>query len=282
MDNKIILVTGANSGIGKETAMTLAKEGHTVIIHGRNVDKTKKAYEEIKNTTNNKNIDMICADLSILSEIPKLVDKLKTKYKKIDVLINNAGGQFGSTREVTTEGHEKTMAINVFAPFLLTNLLLPLLQNSKSARVVTVSSGSYTIGKFDANDIELNNGYSLTRSYGLSKRYVYWIMQKFAQSNIKGVTFNTVEPGSTDSDLGRVSTQNKITKLVFYLWKPMMWSIEKAAATSIYMATSKDVEGVSGKFYGNLKEKNIKSKFKVQEDMDAVWNYCINICKEYL
>ncbi|SHL63504.1 Short-chain dehydrogenase [Anaerocolumna jejuensis DSM 15929] len=282
MNKKIILITGANSGIGKETAMTLAKEGHTVIIHGRNIEKTKKVCEEIKNVSHNQNIDMVCADLSIMSNIPKIVAELESRYNSLDVLINNAGGQYGNTREVTSEGHEKTMAINVLAPFLLTKLLLPMLQKSKSARVVTVSSASYSVGKFDAKDIELNDGYSLTRSYGLSKRYVYWIMQKFAQSGIDGVTFNTVEPGSADSDLGRVSRNGKLANLVYYLWKPMMWSMDRAAATSIYMAVSDNLEGVSGRFYGNLKEKNIKSKFRIQSEIDEVWNYCNKICKDFL
>lgn len=244
MNKKIILVTGANSGIGKETAMTLAKEGHKVIIHGRNMEKTRLACEKIKNISRNENVDMVCADLSIMSEIPKLVNELEAKCEHLDVLINNAGGQFGNTREVTIENHEKTMAINIFAPFLLTNLLLPLMKKSKSARVITVSSASYTIGKFDAEDIELKNGYSLTRAYGLSKRYAYWIMQKFSQSHIKGVTFNTVEPGSADTDLGRVSREGKLANIVYFLWKPMMWSMEKAAATSIYMALSDKVEGI--------------------------------------
>lgn len=282
MNKKIILVTGANSGIGKETAMTLAKEGHKVIIHGRNMEKTRLACEEIKNILRNENVDMVCADLSIMSEIPKLVNELEAKCEHLDVLINNAGGQFGNTREVTIENHEKTMAINIFAPFLLTNLLLPLMKKSKSARVITVSSASYTIGKFDAEDIELKNGYSLTRAYGLSKRYAYWIMQKFSQSHIKGVTFNTVEPGSADTDLGRVSREGKLANIVYFLWKPMMWSMEKAAETSIYMALSDKVEGISGKFYGNLKEKNIKSKYKFQEEIDAVWNYCNKSCNKYL
>lgn len=187
-----------------------------------------------------------------------MTEKLKEKYDHIDVLINNAGGQFGNKREVTKEAHERTMAINVFAPYLLTKLLLPLLQKSGNGRVVTVSSASYTVGKFNATDLELKNGYSLTRSYGLSKRYAYWVMMKYSQMNIKNVTFNTVEPGSSDSDLGRESRKGKLANIVYYLWKPMMWSIEKAATTSIYLADSEEVVGVNGQFFGNKKRKQIK------------------------
>lgn len=281
MDKKIILVTGASSGIGKETAMTLAKQGHTVIIHGRNVEKTRKVFEEIKKESGNENLGIITADISLMSEISSMVRKLEEKYDHLDVLINNAGGQFGSEREVTAEGHEKTIAINVFAPFLLTHLLIPLLQKSGNGRVITVSSASYTVGKFDSSDIELKSGYSLTRSYGLSKRYVYWVMQKYSQAGIEGVTFNSVEPGSADSDLGRESRKNRVANIVYFIWKPMMWSMEKAAATSIYMATSNKVQGVTGESYGNLKRKNIKAKYKIQSEMDEIWNYLNSECAEY-
>lgn len=287
MDSKIILVTGASTGIGKVTACAHAKQGHTVILHGRNVEKTKAAYDEIKKGTGHKNLDMITADLSLLSEVKKFADGVKSKYDRIDVLINNAGGQFGGKREETSEGHEKTMAINLFAPFLLTYLLLDLLQNSPSARVVTVSSESYRQGgKPILSDIELNENYTMGRAYGLSKLYVYWVMQKFAQKvkddGITNVTFNTVEPGSANTELGRVSTQDTMMKIIYYLWQPMMWSVEKAAATSIYMATSNDVEGVTGKFYGKSKEKVIKAKFRSEDGEKVIWDYCMKVCKPYL
>ncbi|WP_310603408.1 SDR family NAD(P)-dependent oxidoreductase [Anaerosporobacter sp.] len=283
---KIILVTGASSGIGKVTALALAKQGHTVILHGRNPEKTKKAFNEIKKESNNSNLDMITADLSLLSEVRKFADAIKTKYDHLDVLINNAGGQFGSVREETSEGHEKTMAINLLSPFLLTHLLLDLLHKSPSARVVTVSSESYRQGgKPFLGDIELKENYSMAKAYGLSKLYIYWIMLQFVKQTkdkFHNITFNTVEPGSANTELGRISTQEKMMKIIYYLWQPMMWSIEKAAATSIYMATSNEVEGITGKFYGKSKEKNIKSKFRSEADEKAVWDYCMKVCEPYM
>lgn len=281
MDKKIALVTGASSGIGKQTACELLKKGYFVILHGRNEAKTRAVFEEIRRSGNTA-VDMICADLSLKNEIKNMADEIRQKYDRLDVLINNAGGQFGNVREETSEGHEKTFAINVLAPFLLTKRLLPLLQKSEHGRVITVSSASYTVGKFDPDDIELKNGYSLTRSYGLSKRYAYWIMLKYASLHLSNVTFNTVEPGSTDSDLGRVSRKSKLANLVYYLWKPMMWSVEKAAATSVYMATSDDVENTNGEFYGNRKCKSVKEKYRRQDEIDGVWNYCTECCKQYI
>lgn len=287
MDKKIILVTGASSGIGKVTALALAKQGHTVILHGRDAEKTKAVYEEIKKETGSGSLDMITADLSLMKEVEKFADAVKTKYDRLDVLINNAGGQFGSKREETSEGHERTMAINLLAPFLLTHLLLGHLQKSVSARVVTVSSESYRQGGApNLMDIELKDNYSMARAYGLSKLYVYWVMQQFAEKarkeNISNVTFNTVEPGSAKTDLARISIQDTMMKIIGLLWLPMMWSVEKAAATSIFMATAKEVEGITGKFYGKSKEKNIRDKYRSRDGEKAVWDYCLSVCGAFL
>lgn len=287
MNKKIILVTGASSGIGKETALTLAKQGHTVIIHGRNAEKTKAVFMEIQKETKNKNLDMMVADLSLMSEVKDFAEKIKAKYNRLDVLINNAGAQFGKIREVTDEGHEKTMATNLFAPFLLTHLLLDALKNSPSARVVTVSSESYRQGgKPFLHDIELKDNYAFMRVYGLSKLYVFWIMRYFVKEaerqGITNITFNTVEPGSSMTDLARVSKELTLMKVLGVLWLPMMQSVQKAAATSIYMATANEVEGVTGKFYGNLKEKNIKPKFISQDGEQTIWDYCMKVCAPYI
>src|SRR5699024_1319578 len=199
MSKKIILITGASSGIGKETALTLAKEDYQLIIHGRNVARTKEVYDEIIATGNN-DVTMLTADFSLMSEVARFAQEVKHKVDHLDVLYNNAGGQFGIEREVTEEGHEKTFAINMLAPFLLTKLLLPLLEKSDSARIVTQSSESYQSADPILDDIELENHYSFGAAYGLSKLYVWWIMREFAEhlkeNNVQNVTVNTVEPGT--------------------------------------------------------------------------------------
>jgi NAD(P)-dependent dehydrogenase (short-subunit alcohol dehydrogenase family) len=284
--SKTIFITGASNGIGRATAITLAKEGHKVIIHGRNSARTQAVYDEIAALVGDDNVDQYIADLSLKSEVKKLADNIKNKYKHLDVLINNAGGQFGKYREVTSEGHEKTMAINVIAPFLLTYELLDILKESNSARVVTVSSSSYSMsGQAPLSDIELEHNYSMAKAYAYSKRYTIWIMKHFPklvqQKGINNITFNIVEPGSADTGLGRVSTQDTYMKYLYKLWKPMMWSIEKAAATSIYLATSPNVEGTTGKFFGNKKEKRIKTKYYSIEAENIIWDYCMNVTKKF-
>lgn len=287
MEKKTILITGASSGIGRATALELAKQGHALIIHGRDEQKTKAVFDEIIEKTGNRDIEMLTADLSLMADTKAFADKIIEKHDCIDVLINNAGGQFGETRLATAEGHERTFAINTLAPYLLTRLLLPLLKNSKSARVVTVSSESYKAGgAVDFNDIEFEKNYSLTHSYGLSKRYVWWIMRQFVleleKQGVTNVTVNTCEPGSAVTGLARESSKELWFRVLMFLWKPMMWSVEKAAATSVYLATSPDVEGVSGKFFGNCKEKKIKDKFISLEGQQRIWDYCANACKAYL
>lgn len=286
MDKKIILITGASSGLGKETAFALAKQGHKLIIHGRDPKKTRAVYEKIISETGNRNIEMLTADLSLMAEVKKFADKIISKYEYIDVLINNAGAQFGNERLVTSEGHEKTVAINTLAPFLLTSLLLPILKKSKSARVITVASESYKSGgEPNWNDVEFEKDYSLFRTYGLSKRYVWWLMREFSDrlkaEGISNVTVNTCEPGSAVTNLSRESLKLWYFKVIAVLWLPFMRSAKTGAKTSIYLASSADVEGKTGGFYGRCRKKDIPEKFISKESQIKIWNYCSRVCEQY-
>ncbi|MGL5682810.1 MAG: SDR family NAD(P)-dependent oxidoreductase [Marinifilaceae bacterium] len=287
MKCKTILITGASDGIGKETAKALAKQGHQIIIHGRNPQKTKQAYEEIKRESSNENIDYYIADFLSFAQIKTFSESIKQKYNHLDVLINNAGAQFTGKREITNEGHEKTMMINLFAPYFLTTLLLDLLTKSKSARVVTVSSAAHKMGgKPYLDDIELKEHYSMPKAYGLSKLYVIWIMRHFVklmkQENINNITFNTVHPASAMSSLGRESTKSLGTKIIYYLWRPMMKSTAEGAASSIYTATSPELEYVTGKYYGLKGEEKPSDKYYSVQNEQIVWNYCEKISNKYL
>ena len=287
MERKTILITGASDGIGKETAKALAKQGHQIIIHGRNPHKTKQAYEEIKRESGNENIEYYIADFLSFAQIKTFAESIKQAYDHLDVLINNAGAQFTGKREVTDEGHEKTMMINLFAPYFLTTLLLNLLTKSKSARVVTVSSAAHKMGgKPYLEDIELKEHYSMPKAYGLSKLYVIWIMRHFGklmkQKNINHITFNVVHPASAVSSLGRESTKSLGTKIIYYLWRPMMKSTAEGATSSIYAATSPDLQGVTGKYYGLKGEERPSDKYYSVQNEQIVWDYCEKISKRYL
>ena len=179
------------------------------------------------------------------------------------------------------------MTINLFAPHLLTMLLLPLLKKSSSARVVTVASTAHKMaGKPDLNDIELNNNYSMGKAYGLSKLYVIWIMRHFVsemkRAGVNNITFNTVHPASATSSLGRESTKSLSTKIIYFLWKPLMKTAAQGAASSIYAAISSELEGVTGKYYELKGEEKPSEKYYSPENEQIVWNYSINIIKPYL
>jgi len=287
MQSKIIVITGASDGIGKETAKTLAKQGHTLIIHGRNKQKLQAVYDEIKAESGNSNIDMFTADFLSLAEVKRFADAIKEKYDHIDVLINNAGAQYTAKRETTPEGHEKTMTINLLAPFLLTHLLLDMLKKSKSARVVTVSSAAHKMGgKPYLDDIELKNNYTMPKAYGLSKLYVIWIMRHFVaemiSAGIKNITFNTVHPGSAITSLGRESMKSLKWKIIGILWLPMMNSVAKGASSSIKTATAPEKEGVTGRYFGPKGEEKPSEKYYSIENEKTVWNYCMEAAKPYI
>lgn len=284
---KVILITGASDGIGKFTATALAKQGHTLIIHGRNRQKTEAALAEIKRESGNPDVEMILADFLSLASVKAFADAVKERHAHIDVLINNAGAQFTEQRETTVEGHEKTMTINVFAPMLLTKLLLPLLAKSKSARVVTVASDAHRMtGKPDLSDIELKQGYTMPKAYGLSKLYVIWVMNHFVnetkKSGINNITFNVVHPASTQSSLGREAAKSWKWKIIYFVWQLMMVPIDKAASSSLYAATSQELEGISGKYFGPKGEEQPSAKYYSLENEMKVWNYALNVIRPYL
>lgn len=286
-DKKVILITGASDGIGKETAKSLAKQGHNLIIHGRSKDKTAAALAEIRNTSGNPDVHMYLADFLSLSSVKAFADAVKRDYAHIDVLINNAGAQFSDRREETVDGHEKTMAINVFAPMLLTLLLLDRLKESASGRVVTVASDSHRIsGKIDLDDIELKNRYSMPRAYAQSKLYIIWVMshliKEAKKAGIQNVTFTTVHPGATMSSLARESAKSLKWRILFSLYKPFMISMDKAIAPSIQAAISPSLEGVTGKYLGPKGDETPSAKNYTPENEKRVWDYAMSVIRPYL
>ncbi|PLS30996.1 oxidoreductase, short chain dehydrogenase/reductase family protein [Bifidobacterium margollesii] len=287
-NRRTILITGASGGIGKQTALALAEQGHVVIMHGRNPGKTRQAREWVVERSGNHDVHAHVADLSLMSEVSRFAAEMRSRYDRLDVLVNNAGGQFGGDREVTEEGHERTFAINTLQPFLLTSLLLPLLERSPSARIVTVSSESYRqAGLPMLDDIELEHHYTMVRAYAFSKLYVWWLMRRFdarlKASGITNVTVNTVEPGAALTALQRDSlTKTPFMLPLLILWLPFMRTARHGARTSVLMAASPTVEGVSGEFWGNRRPKRIDTKWVSEEGERRIWDYCEQACESYL
>ncbi|WP_334105231.1 SDR family NAD(P)-dependent oxidoreductase [Muricomes intestini] len=287
MGKKIILITGATSGIGKEAAKVLAKQGNKVIIHGRNKKKTQAVLQELKKETGNNEMDMVLADLESFADIKRMADQFKKKYDHLDVLINNAGNQYGGIRELNSEGHERTMTVNTFAPFLLTHLMLEPLSKSGEGRVVTVSSASHAQGGAPyLDDIELKDHYSYTKAYGVSKLYVIWLMRHFVKycrdNNIRNITFNCVHPGSAKTNLGNTGNRPLSMKIVFALWRPMMTSVEKGAKPTIFAATADEMKGKNNQYIGPKGYEKVQEKYYSEKNEEILWDYCMKICAPYM
>ena len=172
MKGKICLVTGSNSGIGKETALSLAKMGATVVMVVRNKERGEKAKKEIVKQSGNNSVDLMICDLSSMESIRQFAEEFKKKHKRLDVLTNNAGASF-SKREVTPEGFERNFAVNYLGPFLLTHELLDLLKSSAPSRIINVSSGLAKDGKVDLDDLQSEKNYPRTKAYSRRHAPVY-------------------------------------------------------------------------------------------------------------
>lgn len=288
MDQKTIFITGATQGIGKETARTLAQQGHHVIIHGRNNTKLQTVAEEIKKTTGNNAIETIEADLFSLANVKRMADEFKIRYDRLDVLINNAGAFLNKQRELTKEGLEKTLTLNLFSPFLLMQSLLGVLAKSPSARIINISSAMHRRGgKPDLNDFQLEMSYAPSRAYGLSKLYLIWITRHMAkqldEKRIKNITVNASHPGAVATNFGQESDKGFIINLIFKIALRFMDKVEDGARTSIYLATSPEVENVTGQFFDNKQriEKPDDRYYSLGNEI-KVWDYCSMITESYL
>lgn len=287
MENKIILVTGSTDGIGRITAAELARQGHTIIIHGRNKDKAETVRRQIIKETGNQDIGILIADFLLLAEVKRAAEEIKSNYKRLDVLINNAGAIFDKNREITTEGYEKTIALNLFAPFLLSHLLLELLENSGSGRIINLSSMMHRRGgQTNFNDFQLQKGYKPTRAYGLSKLYLIWISRRLAKElkeQGKNITVNVCHPGVVATTFGQDVDKGLFINLMFKIATLFMITPEQGAKTGIYLAASPEVDKITGTFFGNKeKEEKPSEKYYSAENEQKVWDYCMESVKEYL
>jgi retinol dehydrogenase-12 len=248
MRGKICLVTGATSGIGKVTAAALAAQGAEVLIVGRNAKKTQDAAQQIRAKTGNDSIHYLLADFSDLGQVRDLAANFKRQYSRLDVLVNNAGAYFNARRK-TRHGVEATFLVNHLAPFLLTNLLLDTIQNSAPARIVNVASNAHFNGAMDLNDLEFKQFYFGFWAYARSKLanvlFTYELSRRLAGS---GVTVNALHPGEVATNI--FSTDFSIFgPAIKWVVGWFALSPEQGADNSIYLASSPEVEGITGKYF---------------------------------
>lgn len=249
MQGKICLITGGTNGIGKSTALALAKMGATVVIVGRNAAKTTQVVEEIRAASRNKNVESLPADLSSQQEIRQLADAFKSKYAQLHVLVNNAGAMF-MQRQLSVDGIEMMFAVNHLAYFLLTNLLLDTLQVSAPARIINVSSGAHASGKIEFDNLQGERAYGVGM-YGNTKlANILFTVELARRLEGTGVTVNALHPGFVAT--GFAKNNGKVIAALISILTPLVArSPAKGAETSVYLASLPDVEGVTGKYFYN-------------------------------
>ncbi len=260
MENKIVLITGATDGIGKQTAYELADKNATVILHGRNKGRLLKTQEEISHLTNNNNISIVTANLSSLKHVRLFAEEIKTKFKQLDVLINNAG-VYMKTRVLTEDGFETTFAVNHLAPLLLTNLLLNLLKQSRSARIINVSSIAHTRAQLAFENLNSEKHFDAYNAYAVSKLANVLFTYKLAdQLKNDSVTVNALHPGVIG------------TKLLHAGFNIGGAPVKEGAATSVYLASSNEVENVSGKYFERMEDVASSDDSYNKENQKKMWN----------
>jgi NAD(P)-dependent dehydrogenase (short-subunit alcohol dehydrogenase family) len=261
MKEKICIITGSNSGIGKETAVSLAAMGATVVMVVRDQERGEKARREIIKQTGNNSVYLMICDLSSMDSIRSFAKEFKKKYGQLDVLVNNAGALFNK-RELTSEGFERTLAVNYLGPFLLTHELLDLLKASAPSRIINVSSGLAKNGQVDLDDLQSENNFAGTKAYSSMRAPVYsntkLMLMMFTYEldrRLKGsgVTVNVLMPGFVATNLGK-NSGSLSSSIMFKMVRPMQVGAKKGAETSVYLASSEEVKDVTGKCFAKKKQ----------------------------
>lgn len=264
MQDKIVLVTGATDGIGKVAARELARQGATVIVAGRNAHKTEAAAAEIRQATGNARVTAMVADLSAQQGVRELARQVLDQNPRLDVLLNNAGAIF-SSRQLSADGIEMTWALNHLNYFLLTHLLLDALKAAPAARVVNVSSDAHQMARMNFDDLQAAKRYTAFGAYGQSKlanvMFTYELARRLAGTPI---TVNALHPGAVATGFGR--NNGGLWNTMLGVFGRFSLTPEQGARTSIHLASSPDVAGVSGKYFADCKE---KPSSKVSLDVDA-------------
>ncbi|TFG97868.1 SDR family NAD(P)-dependent oxidoreductase [Candidatus Thorarchaeota archaeon] len=263
MHGKTCIVTGSNSGIGKETALALAEMGATVIMAVRNLERGQVALDYILQEVKEPHIELMQCDVASKSSIESFASEFKSKFDSLHVLVNNAGAVF-SKRQVTEEGFERTLAVNYLGPLLLTRELLPLLKSGVPSRVINLCSGLYKSGQVVLDDLQSEKKYSSQKVYRNTKllllMHTYSLAKKLEGS---GVTVNAVLPGFVATNLGK-NSGSRMQDLMFGMMKPFQLSPMEGAETSVYVSSSSEVDGLSGKCFS---KKQVVTTTEISNDI---------------
>lgn len=271
IEEQTILITGATDGLGKQAALELAKKGATVLLHGRSQEKAEATVQEIRNAIGNDKVEYYLADFASLEAVRRLACDLQDKHDRLDILINNAGIDAGernnAQKELSQDGYELRFAVNYLAPFLLTHLILPLLQNSTPARIINVASiGQNTI---DFKDVMLEKNYDGIRAYSQSKlalvMFTFDLAQKLKSDKI---TVNCLHPASLMN-----------TKMVSETFGSSMSTVEEGTEALLYLVESPNLDGVTGEFFNGKQRAKADAQAYDEKARQQLWNLSEELTK---
>jgi NAD(P)-dependent dehydrogenase (short-subunit alcohol dehydrogenase family) len=270
LSGKNVLVTGPTSGIGRGTALELAKAGAKLILVARNPDKCEQVAEEIENAGGQPPISII-ADLSLLSEVERAADEFLATGLPLHILINNAG-LVNQRRKVTPEGLEQTMAVNYFAPFALTLRLLPSLMRAPGARIVNITSNSYAIARLNFDDLTFKRFYWPLGPYSASKLgNIYFTRELARRLEGSDITVNAVHPGLIFTNLGIGNNRGFAQKLLGAIWSKFSLDESEGHRCPTYAATAQELDGVTGQYIADSRVSKLKPIALKDEPAKRLW-----------
>ncbi len=279
MSQKIALITGANSGMGKATAASFAKMGMDVIMLCRNKERGEAAIREVL-AQSQGNVSLMLCDLADMADIKRFCNEFKSKYSQLDILVCNAGVITLDRRE-TKDGLELQFGVNHIGHFLLTLNLLNLIQSADNARIVVVGSGAHKIGSIDFDNIPLIRGYSVFSAYGRSKLCNLLFTKELARRLGDSVTVNCVHPGAVATNMG-VDRDTGLGKTVMKLLKPFFRTPEEGAATAITVATSEELSRITGEYFYNSKIHKSSKRSHDEQLAGELWRVSEEIVSAFI
>ncbi|MEP7064496.1 MAG: SDR family oxidoreductase [Gemmatimonadota bacterium] len=267
MTGRVCVVTGATAGIGKETALGLARMGATVVVVARDPDKAVRIVDEISRVADNSNVEWVRGDFASLDSVRAAAAEIAKRHGAIHVLVNNAGVA-NRHRTLSADGYELTFAVNHLAPFLLTRELLPLLRAGAPSRIITVASAAERQGPIDFEDLQSEKRYRGFLAYGKTKLMnVLFTYELAARLSGSGVTANCLHPGAVATDMLR-----QLPKWLYALISPFLITPAQGAATTIFLASSPAVEGVSSSYYEKGKAKRSSTRSYDVSARERLWS----------
>ena len=278
MNNRVILLTGSNAGIGFATALGLAQSGAIVVASARDAERGRRAVEEIRRRSGNERVELLVGDLGSLAGVRRLADDFLERWDRLDVLINNAG-LILSRRSETEDRLETTFAVNHLAPFLLTHRLLDRLKDSAPSRIVNLASRAHVRARLDFDDLQNQRSYRPMDVYSQSKLANILFTRELARRlEGTGVTANCLHPGVVRSHLGASGDLRGVFRIGWLLAQPFFLSPAKGARTSIYLALSPEVAEVSGEYFDNCRLSKSSSRSRDRADAERLWAVSAQLC----